>query len=110
MGVYSCTRVWQLKPGATASDLEALATSGILEIQRWITGIEHVTLLRIAGEPQRYLMIFTFTNHESYVYWRQVQEEASDYWEHFASILMYWEQLCFLVEEYAGELTDGGRT
>lgn len=39
-----------------------------------------------------------------HIYWRQVEDEAGDYWERYASVAIHWEQLCDLVEEYAGEL------
>jgi hypothetical protein len=32
-----------------------------------------------------------------------VEEEGPDYWERYASVLMYWEQLSMLVEEWVGE-------
>ncbi len=105
MGDYYCTRVWQLKPGASATEVEHLASSGMLEMQRWIPGGKRISLLRVTGsEPRRYLMTMTFANQASYTRWRQVEEEAPDYWERFASILMHWERLCSMVEEYAGEM------
>ncbi len=104
MGDYYCTRVWQLKSGATLADVESLAASSVLEMQRWIPGVKRMQLQRLSGEPKRYLLTMMFASLESYIYWRQVEEEAPDYWERFASVLMHWEQLCHLVEEYTGEL------
>ncbi len=105
MGDYFCVRVWQLKLGASAQEVEHLASSSVLEMLRWIPGVRKVSLVHLTGsEPRRYLMNLTFTNMASYTYWRQVEEEASDYWEHFASVQLQWEQLCSLLEEYAGEV------
>lgn len=104
MDDYSCTRVWQLKPGASARDVEVLASSGMLEMQHWIPGIKRFSLCRLSSEPRRYLMTMIFSTYESYMYWRQVEGEAADYWEHFAAVLAQWEQLCQLVEEYAGDM------
>jgi heme-degrading monooxygenase HmoA len=103
MGDYYSVRVWQLKPGASAAEVEALTASGILEMQRWIPGVKHLSLIRLAGESTRYLLITTFVNAEAYKRWRQVEEEGPDYWERYASVLMHWEQLSALVEEYVGE-------
>lgn len=103
MGEFQCVRVWRLKQGATYEDIEALASSGVLEMQRWIPGVKRLGLLRLRGEPKQYLMRLTFVSYEAYMYWRQVEEEAPDYWERYASILMHWEQLCELVAEYIGE-------
>ncbi len=105
-GHYYATRMWQLKPGCTGAELEELAASGYVEMQRWIPGVKHLSLVRLSGEQEgRYLLITTFANYETYMYWRQVEEEAPDYWERYAAILMQWEQLCSLVEEYAGQGT-----
>ena len=38
MNLYRSVRLWQLKSGASARELEELVTSGILEMQRWIPG------------------------------------------------------------------------
>jgi hypothetical protein len=102
---YYSVRVWQLKPGASTTELEALTASGILEMQRWIPGVKHLSLIRLTGESVigRYLLITTFTNYEAYKHWRQVEEEGPDYWERYASVLMHWEQLSALIEEYVGE-------
>ncbi|MFL5628971.1 MAG: hypothetical protein ACJ788_25610, partial [Ktedonobacteraceae bacterium] len=105
MGDYHSVHIWQLKPGSTASDLEALATSGYLEMQRWIPGVKRVSLQRARGnEAECYVLNTTFRNHQAYIHWRQVAEEAGDYWERYAAIAMQWESMCFLVGEYAGEI------
>ncbi len=104
MNAYRSIRLWQLKSGASASELEELLTSGVIEMQRWIPGVQHLSLMRLAGEPPvRYLVITTFSNYEAYRRWRQIEEEGPDYWERYASVLMHWEQLVSLVEEYHGE-------
>ena len=101
---YYSVRLWQLKPGVSGRDLEALAESGLLEMQRWIPGAKQLSLVRLDREPVgRYLLIITFSSYEAYNHWRQVEEEAPDYWERYASILMHWQQLSSLLEEYAGE-------
>ena len=100
---YYLVRVWQLKAGCSGEELEALMNSGYLEIQRWIPGVEHVSLLRATGEG-RYVLTTTFVSHEAYKYWRQVEEEAADYWERYAAIVMQWERMCSLLAEYAGEM------
>lgn len=104
MGDYYCTRVWQVKSGAAHADVEALASSSVLEMQRWIPGVKRMQLQRLSGEPRRYLLAMVFADQESYTYWRQVEEEAPDYWERLAAVLMHWEQMCDLVDEYIGEL------
>lgn len=113
MGDYACVRVWQLKPGASAADVETLAASSLLEMQRWIPGVKRLSLLRVAereaGGPGRYIMTLTFTDYKAYMYWRQMEEEASDFWERYAAVSMHWEQLSLLIDEYAGEMVvDGG--
>ena len=105
MSDYVCTRVWQLKLGVSVRDVEALASSGMVEILSWIPGIKRFSLCRLSGEPRRYLMSMIFAGYGSYMYWRQVEGEAADYWEHFAAVLAQWEQLCQLVEEYVGDVT-----
>ncbi len=105
MSDYYCTRIWQLKQSASPQEVEHLASSSVLEMLRWVPGVQKVSLVHLTGsEPRRYLMVLTFTNQASYTYWRQVEEEASDYWERYASVQMHWEQLCTLMEEYAGEV------
>ena len=105
MNMYRSVRLWQLKSGATARELEELVTSGILEMQRWIPGAQGLSLIRLDGEPiGRYLMITDFIDRAAYQRWRQIEEEGPDYWERYASILMHWEQLARLIEEYHGEM------
>ena len=105
MNMYRSVRLWQLKSGASARELEELVTSGILEMQRWIPGTLGLSLVRLDGEPiGRYLMITNFIDREAYQRWRQIEEEGPDYWERYASILMHWEQLARLIEEYHGEM------
>ena len=103
-GEYYSTRIWQLRAGCTGTELEELAASGYLEMQRWIPGVKHLSLVRLSGEQEgRYLLRTTFANYETYMYWRQVEEEAPDYWERYAAILMQWDQLCSLAAEYTGQ-------
>ena len=79
--------------------------SGYLEMQRWIPGVKHIALVRTDGAAiGRYMLTTTFTSYEAYTYWRQVEQEAADYWERYAAIIMQWERTCYLLEEYAGEL------
>jgi|SRR5580700_9353506 heme-degrading monooxygenase HmoA len=105
MGEFYSVRIWQLKPGVAGGELEALMSSGYLEMQRWIPGVKHITLLRGGGDHEScYIVTTTFDNHDAYKYWRQVEEEAADYWERYAAIVMQWEHLCYLVREYTGEL------
>jgi heme-degrading monooxygenase HmoA len=103
MGKYCLVRVWQLKAGCRGEELEELVSSGYVEIQRWIPGVEHVSLLRGGGEG-RYVLTTTFASYEAYKYWRQVEEEGADYWERYAAIVMQWERTCHLLAEYAGEV------
>ena len=105
MNGYRSVRVWQLKMEASAHELEELVTSGVLEMQRWIPGVKGLSLIRLDGEPYgRYLMITTFTDYEAFQRWRQIEEEGPDYWERYASIMMHWEELAKLLEEYHGEV------
>ncbi|SRR5438094_10187894 len=105
MGDYHLVRVWQLKQGCTGAELEGLMASGYLEMQRWIPGVKHIALVRAGGDASgRYVLTTTFTSYQAYIYWRQVAEEAADYWERYAAIIMQWERTCFLLEEYAGEM------
>lgn len=102
---YYSTRIWQLRPGCMGDELEELAASGYVEMQRWIPGVKHLLLIRLSGEQEgRYLLRTAFDNYETYMYWRQVEEEAPDYWERYAAILLQWEQLCTLVDEYSGQV------
>ena len=105
MGNYYLVRIWQLKPECPGTDLETLTTSGYLEMQRWIPGVKHISLMRASGNASgRYVLTTTFVSYEAYTYWRQVEEEAADYWERYAAITMQWERTCYLVDEYAGEM------
>ena len=104
MGDYYLVRIWQLKPGQTGGELEALMTSGYLEMQRWIPGVKRISLMRASGDGGGYVLTTTFVNYEAYRYWRQVEEEAADYWERYAAIVMQWERICYLMAEYAGEM------
>lgn len=103
MGQYYCVRVWQLKAEVSAAEVELFASTGLVELQRWIPGVEHLSILRLSTTQPHYLMIFTFTDQTAYHYWRQVEIEAPDYWERFAAIVAQWEQLCVQVAEYVGE-------
>jgi hypothetical protein len=104
MSEYCSVRVWQLKAGASAAELEALATSGVAEMYRWIPGVKQLSLVRIAPALEtRYLMFTTFTDYQAYITWRRIEEEGPDYWERFASVFMHWEQLARLVEDYHGD-------
>ena len=104
MSEYCSVRVWQLKAGASAAELEMLAASGVAEMHRWIPGIKQLSLVRMTHMPEtRYLMLTMFTDHQAYITWRRIEEEGPDYWERFASVFMHWEQLAFLVEEYSGD-------
>jgi hypothetical protein len=103
MGGYQCVQVWQLRPQACTADLEALVASGLVEMLRWTPGVQQCTLQRVSGEPVCYLLMLTFTSYEAYRYWQQIEEEAPDYWERYASVSAHWEQLTTLLEEYIGE-------
>jgi len=86
------------------AELEALAASGYLEMQRWIPGVAQVSLARAdGGTAGCYVLTTTFASAAAYTHWRQVEQEAPDYWERYAAILMQWEGACRLVGEYAGE-------
>ena len=102
MSSYYSVRIWQLKPGCTGAELEALAATGYLEMQRWIPGVEQVSLLR-ASTGSEYVLTTIFANAAAHSHWRQVEQEAPDYWERYAAILMQWERTCRLLGEYAGE-------
>jgi hypothetical protein len=104
MSEYCSVRVWQLKDGASAAELEALATDGIAEMYRWIPGVERFSLVRLAAQPDtRYLTLVTFRNYQAYLSWRRTEEEGADYWERFASVFMHWEQVANLLEDYHGD-------
>ncbi len=101
---YQSVRIWQLRPGSMGAELEALAASGYLEMQRWIPGVAQVSLARAdGGTAGCYVLTTTFASAAAYTHWRQVEQEAPDYWERYAAILMQWEGACRLVGEYAGE-------
>jgi hypothetical protein len=103
--LYRSVRLWHLRSGASARELEELAASGILEMLRWIPGFRGLSLVRLDGEPiGRYHVITNFTDREAYQRWLQIEEEGPDYWERYASIMMYWEQLASLIKEYHGEV------
>lgn len=104
MSEYCSVRIWQLKAGASAAELEALARDGIAEMYRWLPGIERFSLVRLASQPEtRYLILVTFRDYSAYISWRRVEEEGADYWERFASVFMHWEQVAQLVEDYHGD-------
>jgi|SRR5947209_6803206 len=106
MSDYYSVRIWQLRPGHTDADVESLASSGYLEMQRWIPGVKRISLLHSGGMDaiKHFVLTTTFVNYEAYTYWRQVEQEAADYWERYAAIAMQWECMCYLVGEYAGEI------
>jgi len=49
-------------------------------------------------------MITNFVDREAYQRWRQIEEESPDYQKRYASILIHWEQMATLIEEYQGEV------
>ncbi len=105
MKMFRSVRLWQLKSGASAQELEDLVTSGIIEMQRWIPGSQGLSLVRLDGEPSgRYLIITNFVDREAYQRWLQIEAEGPDYWERYASILIHWDQLASLIHEYHGEV------
>src|SRR6266516_1511329 len=88
MGKHYLVRVWELKAGCAGEELEELMSSGYLEMQQWMPGVEHVSLLRAGGAGEgRYVLMTTFVSPEAYRYWRQVEEEAADYWERYEAEL-----------------------
>ncbi len=103
MGEYCCIRIWQLKPGASPTELEALVGVEMTTMQSLIPGVKRFSLFRIhatAEEIPHYMLIITFADAEAYTYWRQVEEEAPTYWPNFASLLFRLEQACTLLNEY----------
>jgi hypothetical protein len=107
MGNYYCIHILQLKPTISGTNLEALIRIRVIEMERWIPGIQRCSLLRINAnddEPIRYMMTLTFATHEAYGYWRQVEEEAPAYWPQLASVLLRCEQSYALLEEYKGTM------
>ena len=71
-----------------------------------------VGVRKTCGEAQRHTVRVSTSvarkrkwgSYEAYTHWRQVEEEAPDYWERYAAIIMQWEQVCSLLQEYAGEI------
>lgn len=106
MGEYYLLRVYQLNAGGSSEEVERLAESGLAEMQRWIAGAKQLSLLRLGtdNEDVRYALITSFASREAYQRWRLVEAQGADFWERYASISMQWEQLCRLVDEYAGEV------
>lgn len=120
MAEYYLVRVYQLNAGASAREVERLAETGLAEMQRWIPGATRLSLLRLGadeatevtgaqateamGEAARYALITCFASREAYRRWRLVEAEGADFWERYASIIMQWEQLSRLIDEYAGEI------
>jgi hypothetical protein len=120
LGDYFLVRVYQLKAGARATDLERLAASGLAEMQGWIAGVKSLSLVRLegnedvpvptgarelegAGDGSHYLLMIRFASYEAYRRWRQVEAEGADFWERYASVMIHWEQLSQLAGEYVGE-------
>jgi len=107
MGKYYCVQVLGLKPAASGADLEALLRTRVVEMGRWIPGVQRFSLMRTktpAGEAVHYLMILTFESQQASIYWRQVEEEAQTYWPQLASVLQRCEQISMLLEEYEGTM------
>lgn len=104
MGEYCSARVWRARAGVSTTEIEALATSGLAEMFGWIPGVRNLALVRQErGAETRYLLITTFRSEEAYKQWRRIEAEGPDYWERYASILIHWEQLVDLLEEYHGD-------
>ncbi|MGZ3630183.1 MAG: hypothetical protein ACXVDN_21290, partial [Ktedonobacteraceae bacterium] len=103
--LYHSVRLWQLQSGASPRELVALAASGMLEMMCWIPGFSSLSLVRLDGEPiGRYLIITNFTDREAYQRWLQIEEEGPGYWELYASIMMYWEQMATMILLDQGEV------
>jgi hypothetical protein len=116
---YFLLRVYELKPGVEARELEQLAASGLAEMQGWITGVKRFSLLRLheEGAPApaetrtvkqtantaRYLLLLHFASYEAYSRWRLVEAEGADFWERYASVMIAWEQLGQPAMELSGE-------
>src|SRR5579883_2589869 len=47
---YYLLRVYELKPGVEARELEQLAASGLAEMQGWVAGVKRFSLLRLHEE------------------------------------------------------------
>jgi heme-degrading monooxygenase HmoA len=107
MGVYYCVHILKMKPGATASELEALLRTRVVEMGRWIPGVQRFTLMRtnaLVSEAVRYVMTITFESQQAYAYWHQVEEEAQAYWPQLAAVLQRCEQMATLLDEYEGTM------
>jgi heme-degrading monooxygenase HmoA len=107
MNNYYCIQILGLKPGASGTDLEALLRTRVVEMGRWIPGVQRFSLMRTktpASEVVHYLMTLTFESQQAYRYWRQVEEEAHAYWPQLASILQRCEQISTLLAEYEGTM------
>jgi hypothetical protein len=103
MQAYVLVRVLEVRAGQSTQELEALARSGLLEMQRWIEGVEQVSLVHLGGEPARYTLTMNFRDREAYIGWRRVEEEGADYWERYASVQLHWDELCREVQRWEGE-------
>jgi heme-degrading monooxygenase HmoA len=107
MGVYYCVHILKMKPGAAAGELEALLRTRVVEMGRWIPGVQRFTLMRtnaLVNEAVRYVMTITFESQQAYAYWHQVEEEAQAYWPQLASVLQRCEQMVTLLDEYEGTM------
>ena len=107
MSNYYCVQILGLKPAASGADLEALLRTRVIEMGRWIPGVQRFSLMRTknpGGETVHYLMTLTFESQQAYIYWRQVEEEAHAYWPQLASVLQRCEQISTLLAEYEGTM------
>ena len=107
MSSYYCVHILRLKPGASAADLEALQHTRVVEIGRWIPGVQSFSLMRTntpLDEAVHYIMTITFESQQAYAYWKQVEEEAQTYWPQLATVLQRCEQISTLLEEYEGTM------
>jgi hypothetical protein len=107
MGDYCCIRIWQLKIGASTTELEDLIRIEISTMQSLIPGVKRLSLYRIRtaqGEALQYMMVIAFVDAKTYMYWRQVEEEAPTYWPSFGMLLFRLEQTCTLLNEYVATM------
>lgn len=104
MSEYYSTRKWKLKEEANGRDLEDLVRSGVVEILRWVPGVKRLHFGGIEGEPGLYSLTLIFSDQSAYQKWRQFEEEGGDYWERYASVMIHWEQMAQIEEEYSGEV------
>lgn len=107
MGSYYCVHILRLKPTASGVDFEALLRTRVVEMGRWVPGVQRFSLMCTKGsadEAVYYIMTLTFENQQAYAYWRQVEEEAHTYWPQLASVLQRCEQVSTLFEEYEGTM------